>query len=49
MKIRLESNNNLPLDNTQNILGMIIVTACILEKNGKYYAQIFLYRCLCKL
>ena len=37
MKIRFESDDDLPLDKTFNIVGMIIVAASVLEKNGKYY------------
>ena len=37
MKIRFESDDDLPLDKTFNIVGMIIVAASVLKKNGKYY------------
>ena len=49
MKIKLESDNDLPLGNTLNIVDMIIVVASVLEKNGKYYPQIFLHECAYKL
>ena len=45
MKIKFESDNDLPLGNTLNIVDMIIVVASVLEKNGKYYPQIFLHEC----
>ena len=47
MKIKFESENDLPLGKTFNILDMIIVcsAASVLEKNGKYYPQIFLHEC----
>ena len=45
MKIKFESENDLPLGKTFYILDMIIVAASVLEKNGKYYPQIFLHEC----
>ena len=41
MRIRFESDDDLPLGKTFNILDMIIVAGSVLEKNGKYYPQIF--------
>ena len=41
MKIRFESDDDLPLGKTFNILDMIIVAASVLEKYGKYYPQFF--------
>ena len=49
MKIRFESDNDLPLDKTFNIVDMIIVAASVLEKNGKFYPRIFLHECAYKL
>ena len=49
MKIKFESDNDLPLGNTLNIVDMIIVVASVLEKNGKYYPQIFFHECAYKL
>ena len=49
MKIKFELDNDLPLGNTLNIVDMIIVVASVLEKNGKYYPQIFLHECAYKL
>ena len=49
MKIKFESNNDLPLGKIFNILDMIIVVASVLEKNGKYYQQFFLHECTYKL
>ena len=43
MKIRFELDDDLPLGKTFNVLDMIIADASVLEKNGKYYPQIFLY------
>ena len=41
MKIRFESDDDLPLGRTINILDMIIVVASVLEKNGKCYPHFF--------
>ena len=49
MKIRFGSDDDLPLGKTLNILDMIIVTASVYEKNGKYYPHIFLDKCLYEL
>ena len=49
MKIKFESDNDLPLGKTFNILNMIIVVSSVLEKNGKYYPQISLHECAYKL
>ena len=37
MKIKFESDNDLPLDKTFNIFDLIIVVASAHGKNGKYY------------
>ena len=49
MKIKFESDDDLFLGKTFNILDMIIVAASVLEKNGKYYPQYFLHECAQKL
>ena len=49
MKIRFESDDDLPLVKTFSISDTIIVAASVLEKNGKYYPQIFLHECAYKL
>ena len=36
MRIRFESDGDLPLSKTINILKMIIAVASVLEKKGKY-------------
>ena len=45
MKIKFESDDDLPLSKTFNTLDMIIDVASVLEKNGKYYPQTFLHEC----
>ena len=49
MKIKFQSDDDLTLGKTFNILDMITVVASVLEKNGKYYPQIFLQECAYKL
>ena len=49
MKIKFESDDDLPLCKTFNILDMITAAAAVLEKNGKYHPQTFLHECAYKL
>ena len=49
MKVKFEPDNDLPFGKTFNILNIIIVVSSVLEKNGKYYPQIFLHECTYKL
>ena len=49
MKIKFESNDDLPLGKTFHILDMIVVVASVLEKDGKFYPLIFLHKCAYKL
>ena len=41
MKIRFESDSDLALGKTLNVLDMIIATASVLEKSFNYYPQFF--------
>ena len=47
MKIKFESDSDLHLGKIFSISDMIIVAASVLEKNGKYYSQVF-YMNTCK-
>ena len=49
LKIKFESVDNLPLGKTFSIPDIIIVAASVLEKDGKFYPQIFLDECTYKL
>ena len=49
MKIRFESDGNLPLGIMLNISNMIIVIASIFEKDIKCYPQVYLHECLHEL
>ena len=49
MKIKFDSDDNLPLNKTRKLYDMIIVIRSIFEENGKFYPQIYLYECLYEL
>ena len=49
MNIKSNSDDNLPLNKTIEILTMTIVIRVIFLKNNKYYPQVFLDECLYKL
>ena len=49
MKIKFDSNDELPLDKTIEIPSMIIVVRAIFLENNKHYPQVFLDECLYKL
>ena len=49
MKIRFESDDDLPLGEALNILNMIIVTTSVFEKDSKYYPQVYLHEYLYEL
>ena len=40
-EIRFESDDDLPLGKPLNILEMMIITASVFEKDGKYYRQVY--------
>ena len=46
MKIKLNSNDDIPLNKVLYIPNAIVVIRRIFEKDGKYYPQIFLDDCL---
>ena len=49
MRIRFESDDNLPSRKTLSISDMIIFADLFLNKNGKYYPQLFLHEYAYKL
>ena len=49
MKIRFNSDDELPLNKTIEIPRLIIVVRAIFLENNKYYPQVLLYECLYKL
>ena len=46
MKIKFDSNDDLPLGKILNIPAYIIIVRSVFEKDGKYYPQVLLYECL---
>ena len=46
MKIKLNSDDDFPLNKQFNFLSLTIILRNIFEKDGKYYPQIFLDDCL---
>ena len=46
MKIKFDSNDNLPLNEILKFRALTIIIRNISEKDGKYYPQIFLDDCL---
>ena len=49
MKIKFDSDNELPLNETVEILTITIVARAIFLENNKYYPQLFLNECLYKI
>ena len=49
MKIRVNSDDELPLNKTIEIPIMIIDIRAVFHENNKYYPQFFLRECLYKL
>ena len=42
MKIKFESNDNLPIDNIVNMHQVTIIIRSVFAQNGKFYPQLFL-------
>ena len=49
MKIKLNSDDELPLNKMIEILTMTIVVGAVFHENNTYYKQFFLDECLYKL
>ena len=49
MKIKFNSDGELPLNKTIEIGSMIIVVRAAFHENRKYYPQVFLDECLRKI
>ena len=45
MKIRFESDNNLPLNKTLKLHMLTVIVKSVFEEDGKYYQQVFLGEC----
>ena len=49
MKIKLNSDDNLPLNKILKIHNVTIVIRSVFQEDGKYYPQFFLDECLYEL
>ena len=49
IKIKFNSDDNLPLDKQLKFLGETIIVRRAFEEDGKYYPQVFLDECLYKV
>ena len=49
MKIKFDSDDNLPLNKTIEIYNVTIVVRAIFYENNKYYPRVFLDECVYKL
>ena len=47
MKIKFDSDDNLPLNKVLKFYTLTIIIRNVFEKDGKYYPQTFLDDCLC--
>ena len=45
MKIRFESDDNLPLGKILNIPVCVIIIRSVFQENNKYYPEVFLHEC----
>ena len=49
MKIRFNSDGNLPLNKTLKLYNITIIIRSVFEEDGKFYPQIYLEECLYEL
>ena len=49
MKIKFNSDDDLPLNKQLKFISLTIIVRTVFEEDGKYYPQIFLDECLCEL
>ena len=47
MKIKFNSDDDLPLKKQLKFFNLTIISRTVFEEEGKYYPQIFLDKCLC--
>ena len=45
-KFRFNSDTNLPLDTLIEFRSLVINVSCVIEKDNKYYPEIYLDECL---
>ena len=49
MKIRFNSDDNLPLNKILKLRMLTVIVRSVFQVNGKYYPQVFLDECLHEL
>ena len=49
MKIKLNSDDDLPLNKTLKLQNLTLITRSVFQENDKYYPQVFLDECLYEL
>ena len=49
MKIKLDTDDNLPLSKPLNLHLLTVIVSCIFEEDGKFYPQLYLEDCLHEL
>ena len=49
MKIKFDTDDDLPLDKQLKFPTMTIVVRSVFEDEGKFYPQVYLDECLCEL
>ena len=49
MKIKFDTDDNLPLNKTLKLHNMTIVIRSVFEEHGKFYPQVYLDECLYEL
>ena len=49
MKIKFNSDDNLPLDKTLRLHNLTIILRSVFQEDNKYYPQVFLDECLYEL
>ena len=49
MKIKFNSDDNLPLDKTLRFHNLTIILRSVFQEDNKYYPQVFLDECLYEL
>ena len=47
MKIKFNSEDNLPLNKTLKLHNLTVVVGFVFKEDKKYYPQVFLEECLC--
>ena len=49
IKIKFNTDDNIPLNKELYFLTITVIIRCVFEKDGKYYPQVYLDECLYQL